>query len=165
LHRRSRLLDVHRKTRWVLLTYRLPREPSTPRISLWRQLRRLGAVQVADGVVALPMDARTREQLEWLAEEVVEAGGEATIWLAEPGSAAHERALAQQIADPVQAEYEAIIAEANAATNSEAGRRRTLARLRRELRRIRLRDYFPSGIADRAQAAVEGLAQRAEVAS
>jgi hypothetical protein len=111
------------------------------------------------------MDARTREQLEWLAEEVVEAGGEATIWFAEPGSAAHERALAQQMADLAQADYEAIIAEANAATTSEAGRRRTLARLRREQLRIRSRDYFPSGFADQAHAAIEALAQRPEVAS
>lgn len=120
---------------------------------------------MADGVVALPLDARTREQLEWLAEQVVEAGGEARIWLAEPGSTAHERALAQQIADAVKAEYEAVIAEVSAARSSEAARRRTLARLRREVRRIRSRDYFPSGMADRAQAAVESLAQTAEVAS
>ena len=26
---------------WVLLVYRLPREPSTPRIALWRSLGRL----------------------------------------------------------------------------------------------------------------------------
>jgi hypothetical protein len=31
---------------WVLLAYRLPREPSTPRIALWRGLRRLGAAQI-----------------------------------------------------------------------------------------------------------------------
>jgi len=46
---------------WVLLAYRLPREPSTPRITLWRKLRRLGVVQVLDGLVALPADARTKE--------------------------------------------------------------------------------------------------------
>src|SRR6266496_4310557 len=68
---------VDHRTRWVLLAYRLPREPSTPRITLWRQLRRLGVAQIADGVVALPLDARTREQLEWLAEDVVDNGGEA----------------------------------------------------------------------------------------
>jgi hypothetical protein len=34
-----------------------------------------------DGLVALPLDARNREQLEWLADEVVEAGGEASIWI------------------------------------------------------------------------------------
>jgi hypothetical protein len=85
---------VKDRIRWVFLAYRLPREPSTPRITLWRKLRRLGAVQVVDNLVALPMDARTREQLEWLADEVVEAGGEASIWLAETASAAQERALA-----------------------------------------------------------------------
>ena len=31
---------------------------------------RLGVVQLADGLVALPADARTREQLEWLADDV-----------------------------------------------------------------------------------------------
>src|SRR4051794_9204915 len=29
------------RTSWVLLAYRLPREPSTPRIALWRKLRAL----------------------------------------------------------------------------------------------------------------------------
>ena len=63
------------------MAYRLPREPSTPRIALWRKLRRLGVVQLVDGLVALPADARTKEQLEWLAEEVLDAGGEATVWV------------------------------------------------------------------------------------
>src|SRR5881409_46105 len=62
---------------WVLLAYRLPRDPSTPRSALWRKLRRLGAVQVLDGLAALPLDARNRELLEWLADEVVESGGAA----------------------------------------------------------------------------------------
>jgi hypothetical protein len=62
---------------WVLLTYRLPREPSTPRASVWRKLRRLGVAQLADGLVALPEDARTREHLEWIADEVLAAGGTA----------------------------------------------------------------------------------------
>src|SRR5690242_10765482 len=52
---------------WVLLAFRLPREPSTPRTALWRKLRQLGAAQLLDGLVALPLDARNREQFEWLA--------------------------------------------------------------------------------------------------
>src|SRR5919198_2682380 len=87
------------RTSWALLAYRLPREPSTPRITLWRKLRRLGAVQVLDGLAALPADARTREQLEWLAEEVGEAGGEATVWLGRLGSAAQERALSPRVVE------------------------------------------------------------------
>src|SRR5947208_13465016 len=86
------------RTEWVLLAYRLPREPSTPRSALWRRLRRLGAAQVVDGLAALPLDARNREQLEWLAEEVIEAGGEATTWVGELTSSAQERELARRMA-------------------------------------------------------------------
>src|SRR5436190_19003516 len=133
------------RTQWVLLAYRLPREPSTPRINLWRQLRRLGVGQIADGVVALPLDARTREGFDWLAQEVIENDGEATVWVAEPGSAAQERALAAEMAATVAADYRRVVDEASAmASEPDTARRRTVARLRRELRRIGSRDYFPA---------------------
>src|SRR5438552_18340185 len=144
---------------WVRLGYRLPREPSTPRAAVWRRWRRLGAAQVLDGLAALPLDARNREQLEWLADEVVEAGGEATIWVGELASAAQEGELASRMAEVVAAEYRALIADATAALSERAGRRRrTLGRLRRELRRIRARDYFPPPERELAQRAVEELA-------
>src|SRR6476661_1164991 len=99
-------------SQWVMLVYRLPRTPSTPRITLWRKLRRLGVAQVVDGVVALPLDSRNREQLEWLADEVVEAGGDATIWVSQTATAAQERALAAEMAARVAEEYRAITAAA-----------------------------------------------------
>src|SRR5204862_5186482 len=104
---------------WVLLAYRLPREPSTPRSALWRKLRRLGAAQVLDGLAALPLDARNRERLEWLADEVIEAGGEATIWVGELGSAAQERELATRVADAVARE-DRLLTEQAAAAREEA---------------------------------------------
>jgi hypothetical protein len=151
---------VSERIEWVLLAYRLPREPSGPRVSVWRKLRRLGAVQVLDGLVGLPAEARTREQLEWLADEVHDAGGEATVWLGRLGSAAQERALAQRMMGAAVADYEAVIAEAAAAeTESEAVRRRTVARLRRELQRIGRRDFFPPVEREAAQQAVVRLAE------
>ena len=147
----------------MLLAYRLPRDPSTPRSALWRKLRRLGAVQVLDGLAALPLDARNREQLEWLADEVVESGGEATIWVGELASAAQERELASRMARAVAAEYQALIDDAAAARAERAGkRRRSLGRLRRELRRIRARDYFPPPERELAQQAVDALADLVE---
>jgi len=144
---------------WVLLAYRLPREPSTPRIALWRGLRRLGVAQLLDGLVALPADSRTREQLEWLADSVVEAGGEATVWLGRPGSRAQERAIAHTMRASVAAEYGTVIEQARTAAAAPAGsRKRTLGRLRRELRRIRRRDYFHAPEREQAAAAVEVLA-------
>jgi len=147
----------------VLLAYRLPRDPSTPRSALWRKLRRLGATQLLDGLAALPLDARNREQLEWLADEVFEAGGEATIWIGELASAAQERELATRMAKAVAADYRALIDDAAAARSERAGRRRrTLGRLRRELRRIRARDYFPPAERELAQQAVDELAALVE---
>src|SRR5947209_11350319 len=129
---------------WVLLAYRLPREPSTPRIALWRGLRRVGAARIVDCLVALPADSRTREQLEWLADGVIEAGGQAEVWLGRPGSAAQERAIAARMQAAVAVEYRRVAEQARAALAMQSGqRKRTLGRLRRELRRIRRRDYFP----------------------
>jgi Protein ChrB, N-terminal len=151
------------RTAWVLLAYRLPREPSTPRSALWRKLRRLGAAQLLDGLTALPLDARTREQLEWLADEVIEAGGEATIWVGELASLAQERELAGRMADAVAADYQALLAQAEAARDESPGsRRRTLGRLRRELRRIRARDYFPAPERELAQQAIAELSSLVE---
>jgi hypothetical protein len=147
----------------VFLAYRLPREPSTPRITLWRKLRRLGAVQVVDNLVALPLDARTREQFEWLADEVVEAGGEASIWMAETATATQQHEVASRMAAAVAEEYRRVIdAASSAAAQPDGPRRRALARLRRELRSIRARDFFPPAEAEQARQAVEVLAATAE---
>jgi hypothetical protein len=147
----------------VLLAFRLPREPSTPRTALWRKLKQLGAAQLSDGLVALPRDSRTQEQLEWLAENVVDAGGEAAIWFGRVATPASERQLAARMQEAVAASYRTVIADATAARElPPREKRRSLARLRRELRRIRLRDYFPPGVREQAQRAVDELATLVE---
>jgi hypothetical protein len=149
---------------WVLLAYKLPREPSTPRIALWRGLRRLGAAQIVDGLVALPADSRTRERLDWLAGDVIEAGGQAEVWLGRPGSASQERAIAARMHAAVAVEYGRVAEDARAALAMPSGqRKRTLGRLRRELQRIRRRDYFPAPEREHATAAVDALANSLEV--
>src|SRR4051812_18438152 len=146
-------------SRWVLLAFRLPREPSTPRIALWRKLKRLGVAQLLDGLVALPLDSRNREQLEWLADDVGEAGGEATIWVGELASKRQERQLEGRMRDAVAADYRALIAEAEAVREKAPGqRRRSLGRLRRGLRRSPPRDYLSPRERELAQRAVDELA-------
>jgi hypothetical protein len=59
----------------------------------------------------------------------------------------------------VAADYQAVTQAAQAAPSHPPGpRRRTLGRLRRELRRIGLRDHFPPPERDQARAAVAELA-------
>ncbi|WP_210577129.1 Chromate resistance protein ChrB [Streptomyces sp. GESEQ-4] len=145
-------------SQWVLLSYRLPREPSTPRITVWRKLKRLGVAQISDGLIALPADARTREQLEWIAEEITDFGGTATLWIAHPAARAEERSLAQAMADARAAEYEAVRIQAEEARQQpDDERQRALRRLRAELRRISRRDYFPPPQRRAAETAVQAL--------
>ncbi|MGR6919771.1 Chromate resistance protein ChrB [[Actinomadura] parvosata] len=149
--------------RWVLLAYRIPRQPSTLRITIWRKLDRLGVARLGDGLVALPADARTREQLDWIAEEIGEMGGSATVWLAVPGSAAQERAIAEEMRRARAAEYQAVAEQAEAAASARPGERsRTVKRLQAELRRIGRRDYFPPVEREAAQRAVRALVQVVE---
>jgi hypothetical protein len=96
--------------------------------------------------------------MEWIAQEVTEAGGEASIWLAHPASVQQERKFAARMAEARAAEYAAVTAEAQeAASLPERDRRRAGERLRAELRRINRRDYFPPAQRAAAQAAVRAL--------
>ncbi|HET9310748.1 MAG TPA: Chromate resistance protein ChrB [Actinomycetota bacterium] len=150
----------------MLLVYRLPREPSAPRIAVWRKLRRLGVAQLADGLVALPLDARNKERLEWLADQVIENDGDATIWLADPASSIDQRAIVAKLVTDIANEYQGVVVDAAAAGALDpAARRRTLARLRRELARIRQRDYFPPPDRAIATQAIEELARQTEAVS
>jgi hypothetical protein len=144
---------------WVFLTYSLPRTPSAPRLALWRKLKRLGVVQLSDGLVALPADAWTREQLEWAAEEVVEAGGSAGVWLARPTTRAQERHLSSVMNDARREEYLALAESARAALRTgTVDRARTLRSLRAENHRIRRRDFFRPPEREQARQAVAVLA-------
>jgi hypothetical protein len=136
------------RPRWVLLVYRLPREPSRHRVAVWRKLRDLGALYLQDGVAALPEDAVTREQLEWLQLRVREAGGEATLWEARPGTMAEEAELVEAFRSSREEAYKAIIARAQRlrrkAQMGGGALSERLGKLEREFRAERRRDYFRS---------------------
>ena len=147
---------------WVLLAYRLPREPSTPRISVWRKLRRLGAVQLVDGLVALPADPKSVEAFDWLADEVLDAGGEAWTWVARPGSKAQERAMRQRMTVSASQEYRKLMDGMEG--SGTAASRRTVERLRREFRGIENRDHFAPKEREQARRAIERLARVVDAA-
>lgn len=144
---------------WVFLTYRLPREPSAPRLALWRKFKRLGVAQLADGLVALPADVRTREHLEWAAEEIEEAGGSAGVWLARPLTPALERSVVEQMNEARAGEYADIAGQARlACVAADPERLRRLRTLRAQMRRVERRDFFRPPEREQARQALKDLA-------
>src|SRR5918997_3172607 len=65
---------------WIVFSYSLPSKgSSSPRVTLWRRLRRLGAIAPAGGVHLLPARDECLEAFQWLAQEIRQAQGEAMV--------------------------------------------------------------------------------------
>ena len=64
---------------WIAISYSLPSKSSSPRVSIWRQLKRVGAVSPVGGVYILPAQGPCVEAFGWLAQQVRQAGGEAVV--------------------------------------------------------------------------------------
>lgn len=65
--------------KWLLLVYRLPSEPSAPRVSAWRALRRLEGRYLQDGVFSTTMTPGNDAVVRAIAQDVRNAGGEAIV--------------------------------------------------------------------------------------
>src|SRR5262245_60737513 len=65
--------------KWVLLLYGLPTRKGAARVNLWRQLKKCGALALKTSAYLLPDKAEHHERLQWLAQQVRDVGGEATI--------------------------------------------------------------------------------------
>jgi hypothetical protein len=150
--------------RWLVLTWRLPTGTSTPRVSTWRSLRKLGAAVLTPGAAILPYREDLHEQLDWLAQEVEEHGGDAWVLPVTELSDVEEKTIREQMRADCEAEYAGLLDDAleflrraPEHPGAEAGfdlRLRTekeLLALQRRFRKIRARDHF--GAPGRRQAA------------
>ena len=64
---------------WLLLTYKLPREPAAKRIAVWRRLKGMGAVYLQNGVCILPKTDDYVRRLKMLENEIRELEGDCVI--------------------------------------------------------------------------------------
>ena len=64
---------------WLLLTYKVPPEPASKRVALWRRLKSMGAVYLQNGVCLLPKTDDHARRLKMLANDIDEMNGEVVI--------------------------------------------------------------------------------------
>src|ERR1700687_3461740 len=92
---------------WVVLAWRLPAGLSTPRVTTWRNLQRLGAARLTPGAALLPFRESLQEQLDWLAQDIETQGGEAWVLPVTGLSESEERLVRERMAADRDAEYRA----------------------------------------------------------
>ena len=136
---------------WLLLIVSVPPEPSSLRVRIWRKLQALGAVALKNSVYLLPFTPENYEQFQWLAQEVPKSGGEATLLKV-------DRIENMRVDDVIRLFHKArdrgyrplaeryrklLLSLDRKATGATASRRdEELARLARELLRLREIDFF-----------------------
>ena len=136
--------------RWIVLTWRLPSESSTPRVATWRTLRRVGAVLLTPGAAVVPYDEDLLEQLDFLAQSIDEAGGEAWVLPVQHLSDREEATIRERQRQARESEYQTLATEAKrvpSRSRSRQGlarvrRERALGALERRLRSVADRDHF-----------------------
>jgi len=64
---------------WLLLTYKVPADPATKRVALWRRLKSIGAIYLQNGVCLLPKTDDHVRRLKMLENDVAEMGGDAVL--------------------------------------------------------------------------------------
>ncbi|MFJ8637054.1 Chromate resistance protein ChrB [Streptomyces sp. NPDC093568] len=65
------------ETRWIVLVVRVPAEPSRHRVAVWRELRKIGALSLGQGVWAVPDVPVFADGVGRALELTERAGGEA----------------------------------------------------------------------------------------
>ncbi|HYK97123.1 MAG TPA: Chromate resistance protein ChrB [Candidatus Acidoferrales bacterium] len=153
--------------RWLTLTWRLPSDSSTPRVATWRTLRRVGAVLLTPGAAIVPYSEDLLEKLDWLAQSIEEAGGEAWVLPVQHLSDREEAEIRDRQRRAREDEYDTLARQARklpSASRAREGlahvrRERALSALERGLVRVEARDHFHA--AGKRQAAEVIVAARA----
>jgi len=135
--------------RWLLLIHQLPPTPSYLRVKVRRRLQRLGAQLLKNSVYVLPNSAETLEDLHWLRQEIIGAGGDATVSVAEFVEGPTDEELERQFRNASEAEYESFMEDVRRAAVPLQDRE--LRRLRARLRELGERDFFQVAGRDEAE--------------
>ena len=157
--------------RWLVFVHQLPSEPSNLRVRTWRRLQQIGALPIKQAVYVLPDTPGTREDFEWLKQDVKEAGGDASVFAADALEVSEDDAIADEFRRLRQDDYAALSLDLERALKriGGSGRKRggpptprNLNVFRERLSAIESIDFFGSAGRDRVIALLDRLAGLAE---
>jgi len=109
---------------WIVLVHHLPSRPVRLRVQVWRRLQKLGAVAVKSSVYVLPWSDKTREDFEWLQQEIESGGGEAALFRAHAVAGATDTEIVAAFQGDRNAAYARLAADVDALSRKVESRRR-----------------------------------------
>jgi len=161
---------------WVLLTYRLPTEPSRHRVAVWRELRRVGAISLQQATWAVPARPEFMEAVERAVDLVERADGDAMVFDVAPHGAAMIDRLESLFTDEREIEWAEFLDDCTKFEREIAKEIRikkftsaeldeeeqSLDRLRRWFRELRARDIFVAPSQRHAEQRLKECGERLE---
>lgn len=145
------------------------------RVKIGRRLARVGAIALKSSVYVLPKSESTSEDFEWVRQEVVQAGGEATVVEAQLVAGVSDADVEAKFREAKDVEYAALSGEARALQAGAIGRRKRplsdeerarlcseIAKLETKLAEIRTTDFFGASGCEAVRGLLHELKRKAE---
>jgi hypothetical protein len=142
---------------WLLLIHQIPPKPDYFRVKVRRRLERLGSIPLKNSVYVLPLQEDTIEDFAWLAREIRDEGGEATVCRATLLDGIGDEDLAGMFRIARDADYAEV--ERMAGESSDEAE---LERARRRLAQVQKVDFFEAAGRARAESAVTSRHESSE---
>jgi hypothetical protein len=163
-----RVMDTTSHSHWLLLIHQIPPQPAYLRVKVGRRLAKVGAVALKNSVYVLPETDAALEDLQWIAREIAEDGGEASISAARFVDGLGDEDIRRLFRRARQTDYDEIAATARTAlsgtdASAEAGSPATfreLGRLQRRLEETMALDFFQADGRAEAETALMTLRGR-----
>lgn len=152
---------------WILLVYRVPSEPSNNRVSVWRELKRIGALYLQQCVCILPAFERCEQGMGAVVKKIESFGGTHNVFRVPAVDASGAAQLVDGFQQLSAKEYAEIVEECQTKftkeveferfrenyTYQEAEEiREDLDKIRRWFARVVERDWFDAGKRDEVAA-------------
>jgi hypothetical protein len=158
---------------WNLLIYRVPAQPSTKRVYVWRKLKGWGGLYLQQSVCVLPQRDDFQQDLAALKADILASGGEADLLTVTIADEAQNALLMQRFQQQAEEEYQEFLGrcqdfykeldherEIGNLTFAELDENEAeLAKLKSWLPKIRDRDLFQASGYRSAVAALERCEQ------
>ncbi|MGE5630623.1 MAG: Chromate resistance protein ChrB [Caulobacteraceae bacterium] len=99
------------KGKWLVINYNLPSEPSRLRVAAWRNLKKLGAINIQQSMWALPYNDDNYSALQGISQDIESSNGEVLLMQCEFLSQKHEQKVISYFNNMRDEEYKEFVDE------------------------------------------------------